>query len=60
MYKVIFNQDESNYEEFDSLEKAEEFAKRYVNTEVKKYAIIPKTKRKKDGNTNSRTTATKA
>ena len=34
MYKVIFNQDEQNYEEFDSLEKGEEFVKRYVNAEI--------------------------
>ena len=34
MYRVIFNQDEQNYEEFDSLEKAEEFIKEYVNTEI--------------------------
>lgn len=35
MYKVIFNKDEQNYEEFDSLEKAEKFAKEYANTEIK-------------------------
>ena len=34
MYRVIFNKDESNYEEFETLEKAEEFAKRYANTEI--------------------------
>ena len=36
IYKVIFNKDEKNFEEFETLEKAKEFAKEYANTEVKK------------------------
>ena len=36
MYKVIFNQDDKNFEEFETLEKAEKFAKQYANTEIEK------------------------
>ena len=35
-YKVVFNKDLNNYEEFDNLEKAEKFALRYLNCEVVK------------------------
>ena len=42
MYKVIFNQDEKNYEEVETLEKAKEFAKRYANTEIIYYSDFSK------------------
>ena len=35
-YKVIFNDDEKNYELFESKEDAEKFAKNYCNTKIVK------------------------
>ena len=34
MYKVIFNDDEKNYELFEKREYAEKFAKNYCNTKI--------------------------
>lgn len=34
-YRVIFNGDYNNYEEFEDLEKAEIFASRYVGAKIK-------------------------
>ncbi len=33
-YKVIFNRDPDNYEEFDNIESAERFAAQYMGTEI--------------------------
>lgn len=33
-YKVVFGNDDSNYEEFETLEKAENFSARYLNCKV--------------------------
>ena len=37
MYRVIFNKDEKNYEEFESLEKALKFKKEYANCKIIEY-----------------------
>ena len=34
-YRVVFNGDWNNYEEFDNLEKAENFASRYIGAKIK-------------------------
>ncbi len=36
MYKVIFNNDKKNYEEFKTLAEAERFASSYCNTQIVK------------------------
>jgi precorrin-6B methylase 1 len=33
-YRVIFNGDPTNYEEFETYEKAEKFCKNYANTKI--------------------------